>query len=206
MSQSPGHPPEWDAERGGEPMKSKHALGAILTSLAALCGATASADDGGPPPEGRRVRVTAPRFSGKPVTGDLIAAEAAKVTVRRAGSSEVVAIPRAEVTRFEIRTRESRKGRATLIGALVGLGVGAAVGYAAGDDCGDTDAPRLVCFPRPASGASVGVVGAGLGAVLGLILGPGEKWETADPARFKLTAGRSPGPGGGLHVELSLAF
>lgn len=184
----------------------KLAMWAIVTGLATVGGATASADEGRPATEGRRVRITAPGFAGRPVIGTLVAIETTKVTVRPAKSSEVVAIPRGDVTRFEISTKKSRKGRGAGIGALVGLGVGAAVGYAAGDDCGAPDAPSIVCIPRPASAAGVGLAGAGLGAVLGLIVAPGEKWEKSDPAGLQISVIPSPGRSGGLGLALSLTF
>jgi hypothetical protein len=188
-------------------MKLTLAVGVVVTSLATLCSVVASADEGRPATKGRRVRVTAPGFSGPPVIGDLIAIEATKVTIQWAGSSEVVAIPREEVTRFEVGTKTRRKGRGAGIGALVGLGVGAAVGFAAGDDCGGPDAPSIVCIPRPASAAGVGLAGAGLGAVLGLLFAPGATvWKPVDPDALQISVTPSSRGSGGVSLALSLTF
>lgn len=178
----------------------------ILTSLATVWGATASADSSGAPTGARRVRVTAPALTSKPLTGSLVALEETTLKLRREGSSEVVEIPRRDVTRFEVKTRRSRRGKAAGIGALVGLGVGAALGYAAGDDCDAPDAPSFVCIPRPASAGGVGLVGAALGALIGLAVGPGEKWEVRDPGRVHLTVSPSPRRSGGVGLALSIGF
>ena len=181
-------------------------LAFILASLAIAWGATASADPSGAPTGAKRVRVTAPAFGGKPLTGSLVALEEAKLKLQREGSSEVVEIPRRDVTRFEVSTKRSRRGRAAGIGALVGLGVGAALGYAAGDDCNTPDAPSIVCIPRPASAGGVGLVGAALGAAIGAAVGPGEKWEARDPGRIQLAVSPSPRRTGGVGLSLSIGF
>jgi hypothetical protein len=188
-------------------VKRTHATGVIVASLVALCGASASSDEGTSLAEGTRVRVTAQGFASRPVIGDLIAVEATRVALQRAGSSEVVAIPLSDVTRFEVSTRRRRKGRGARIGALVGLGVGAAVGYAAGDDCGAPDAPSIVCISRPSSAAAVGLAGAGLGAVLGLLLAPRETvWETVNPHGLQVSVVPSAGRTRGLGLAMSLRF
>jgi hypothetical protein len=188
-------------------MEPRVAVAAILTSLVALCGATASAGEGGLPAQGRHVRVTAPGFAGHPVIGDLMAIDAGDITIRRAGSSEVVAIPRGEVTRFEVSSQRRQKGRGAEIGALVGLGIGAVVGFAVGDDCSGPDAPSIVCIPRPASAAGVGLVGAGLGAVVGLALAPSRTvWHSVDPGGLQVSVLPSAGRSGGMGLALSLSF
>ena len=180
----------------------------VVASLLGLGGATASTDDTEPSSPGRRIRVTHAPFTDPPVVGDLIAIEATSITLQRAGSSEIVTIPRGDVTRFEVSTKKRRKGRGAGIGALVGLGVGAAVGFAVGDDCGAPDAPSLVCISRPASAAGVGLAGAGVGAVLGLLFAPRETvWETVNPDGLKISVNVIPAPRhGGLSLAMSLVF
>ena len=188
-------------------MKRKLAIAAIVTSLAALCGLPAWADEGSQTPGGKRVRITAPGFASRPVVGNLIAIEATKVTVQPAGSSETVAILRNAVTQFEISSKRSQKGRGAAIGALVGAGVGAAFGFAAGDDCGPPDERRLDCIlPQKTVALGGGIIGGGLGAIIGLIVAPGEQWETADPAGLEITVTPVMGRGGGLGLTLSLKF
>jgi hypothetical protein len=188
-------------------MKSMLPVAAILTSLVALSGATASADEGPSPARGRRVRVTAPGLGGRPVIGDLMSIEANEVTIRRTGSSEVVAIPRGELMQFEVSTQRRQRGRGAKIGALVGLGVGAVVGFAVGDDCSGPDAPSIVCISRPASAVGLGVVGAGLGAVTGLILAPRQTvWEHADLAGLRVGVMPLSRQSGGMGLALSLSF
>ncbi|MCC6380959.1 MAG: hypothetical protein IT304_00545 [Dehalococcoidia bacterium] len=129
--------------------------------------------------------------------GTLVAIEATTVTVQRSGASELAAIPRGEVTRFEISTKESRKERGAGFGALVRLGVVAAVGFATGyRNCELPDAPDFMCFNRPLAAIVLGVPGAGLGAVLGLIFAPREKWEKSDPKDLQSSVIPSPGGNG----------
>jgi hypothetical protein len=180
--------------------------GFVLTSLAAVWGATVSADPGEAPTGATRVRVTAPALARKPLTGSLVALEEVKLKLQREGSSEVVEIPRRDVTRFEVNTKRSRRGKAAGIGALVGFGVGAILGYAAGDDCSAPDAPSILCIEREVSAGGVGLVGAGLGALVGLAVGPGEKWEVRDPGRVQLTVSASPSRRRGVGLALSIGF
>jgi hypothetical protein len=186
-------------------MKTELAGFGLATSLLALSGGMARAEDGQPPIAGTRVRVTTGAFREQLVIGDLVAVEAARVTVRRAGSSELVAIPLDEKTRIQVSTRSSRKGGAAGIGAMVGFGVGAVVGYAGGDDCGEPGAPTIVCISRPTAATGVGLFGAGVGAVIGLLVGPGEKWETADPASLRVAVTPS-ARRRGLGLSVSLSF
>ena len=183
-------------------------MGAIVTSLAALCGAAAGGDEDGAPTGGRRVRGTAPGLASGAVSGERVAVEATRVTLHTAGVSEVVAIPRRDVIRLEIGTKRHRRGRAAGIGALVGLGIGAVAGFAVGnDDCGGPDAPFIVCVPREASAAGVGVAGAGLGAALGLLFAPGETvWETVDPGGLQVSVTPSRRGKSGVGLALSVAF
>jgi hypothetical protein len=61
-------------------------------------------------------------------------------------------------------------------------------------------------IPRPASAAGVGLFGAGLGSLIGLTVGSGEKWEAIDPARLHVSVTPSTGGRAGVGLALSLAF
>jgi hypothetical protein len=178
----------------------------VLVSLACAWAVTASAGDDRPA-VGSRVRVTASGLAGGRVVGDLIAIEAAEVTLRRAGSSEVLAIPRDDVTRLEVAsTTRSHVGRSSGIGALVGLGIGVAVGYAAGDDCGAPNA-SFICISRGGAAVGLGVAGAGMGALLGLAFSPHETlWQPVDVAGLQVSLTPSAGPRGGPGLALSVTF
>jgi hypothetical protein len=57
-------------------MKTSLAVGAIVTSLAAVPGGSAAADDARLAGGRKWVRITAPAFAKQPVIGDLVASEA----------------------------------------------------------------------------------------------------------------------------------
>jgi hypothetical protein len=59
-------------------MKTRLAVGAIVTSLAAVPGGSAAADDARLPAGRKWVRITAPAIAKQPVIGDLVASKAAR--------------------------------------------------------------------------------------------------------------------------------
>ena len=197
-------------------MKRSLAMAVFVLNVAGAGGPPASAGEGEPTADGRRVRISAPGFAKKPIIGTLIAIDGTRVTVQRAKESERVAIPRDAVARFEISRKNSRKGTGAGIGALTGAGFGAAIGFAAGEECGAPDASStglwpsrrlsILCFSRGESAAGVGLAGAVLGAIVGAIVAPGEKWETANPDSLKVSVTPLPGGRGGVGLMLSLSF
>jgi len=182
------------------------AIVVLVTSFVDVWGSSASAEEGKPTTSGPRVRVTAPGFAKKPIVGTLTAVDDTTVTVQRSKESENVAIARGALTQFEISRKSSRKGKGAGIGALAGAGVGAAIGFAAGEDCGAPDAPSIVCFSRGASAVGVGLAGAVVGSIVGVIVAPGEKWETANPDSLKINVTLLRGRRGGVGFMLSLRF
>ncbi len=176
----------------------------LVPTLVAVWGSSASAEEGKPTTSGPRVRVTALGFAAKPIVGVLTAIDATKITILRSKESAAVAIPRDALTRFEISHKSSRKGKGAGIGALIGAGVGAALGVAAGADCGAPDAS--FCISRGASAAAVGLAGAAVGSILGAIIAPGEKWETANLDSLKVSVTLVGGRRGGVGLMLSLRF
>lgn len=84
-----------------------------------------------------------------------------------------VLVPFGQVTRLDVSRSRHSRGRKALGGAIIGLVVGAAIGAAGGGDCDGS----IICF-TPAEGAAVGgVLLSATGALIGVILPPGERWE-----------------------------
>jgi hypothetical protein len=160
-------------------------LASLVLALATTAAPAATADGAGSSDPPLRVRVTAPTIVAGRIDGRIVAVDDANLTLLSGGETRVV--PAEAVTRVEVRRKTHRKGRGVRIGALAGLAVGVAVGFAAGDDCGAADAPTIVCVSREASAAGVGLAGALLGAGVGALAVPGERWELVDYKH--LTAG-----------------
>jgi len=96
-------------------------------------------------------------------------------------------IDRKLVTKLQTRTDPSRRGRSALIGLGVGAGLGALIGYADGDD-----PPGMMSMDRTAK-AATGAVTLGLvGALVGVLIGPGERWDDVRTKELFLNLGSMP--------------
>jgi hypothetical protein len=164
---------------------------------------------------GARVRVTVTaatnqevgdRTREKRIQGKLLALDEATMTIETEGQPRPpIVVPRPEIKKLEVSTRKSRKGRAALIGAGMGALIGGALGYSLADDCSREE---LFCiFPKEdrskdALGGAllVGALGAGLGA----LIGPGERWQERPVAQLRLTV--APTRGRGAAISLALRF
>jgi hypothetical protein len=84
-----------------------------------------------------------------------------------------VVVPLAQVTRLDVSRSRHSRARKALGGAIIGLVAGAAIGAASGGDCENT----IVCY-TPGEGAAMGgVLFSGVGALIGVLLPPSERWE-----------------------------
>jgi hypothetical protein len=178
-----------------------------LTCLGSLCAARASAGDASSPTEGTRVRVTASGLATGRLVGELVGIDADRIVVQQVATSELVTIPRGDVTQVEVATAKRRRGAGVKLGALFGLGIGAALGFAVGDDCGAPDAPTIVCIPREGAAVGLGLTGAGVGALLGLAFSPQEMvWRPVDADGLQVGVMPSASPSGGLGLKVSVGF
>jgi hypothetical protein len=116
-------------------------------------------------------------------------------------------VPRAAISRLDVRRRESKKG----LGFAVGLVGGAAIGYAigaatSGPGCegGETGLEHLCSLDD--LGKPVGLIlGGAAGAVLGLVAAPGAKWER-DVTLGRVRVGIAPRRHRGIGLSLSVAL
>jgi hypothetical protein len=164
---------------------------------------------------GQLVRLTAPELSGEPAT--LLAATPDTILVARITSVNVAgswrldttrfAVPRRDITRFEIQRSRTHVLEGTLIG---GLGMAAmtfvAVKASESDNCGMFD---YFCIEPGHAGQyalSAGAVGLAIGAFAGL-LWRSDEWQPLplhDLSTVKV--GLVPQQGGRLGVGLTLSF
>jgi hypothetical protein len=187
-----------------------HGLAAALL-LVALAVGPVWADD--PASPAQRVRLTVPTLHENAIVGRLVAADDLALRIEKAGregKAETITVPRAALTRLEVSRSRSRKGKGALIGALIGIGASVAVGLAAGDDCsslplGDDLGSRLernLCFDSGDMGLMTAILAVPAGTVVGALVAPGEKWETADATTMRVGILSSRGFG----VRLALSF
>jgi hypothetical protein len=156
-----------------------------------------------------RIRTAQDRFVGR-----LVALQGETIVLARA-EGETLGIRRADVLGLEVSQRPSRRGRGARLGALVGLGAAVAIGVAGGDDCGVTPGPATwgnftetlnsnLCFSRTETGFLSGILTVPVGALLGALIAPGEKWRPVGGAELAVQAGAS--REGGLTVQVTVGF
>ncbi len=141
----------------------------LALGLCAVAGRAANWDQLQQLHPGDKVRV---ELHGKPdVTGDFGAVTPDSLQLVRRQKDQVD-LKRADVFRV-YRKRSRARSAAPWIGAAAGFGAGFAGGWAAGSGPGCW----FVCVSKPAAGAVVGVVGAGLGTLAGRLVA-GKSGET----------------------------
>ena len=148
----------------------------------------ASAEEPRPLTAGDRIRVeVAQQVTGRPlsIVGTLTGIDSSRLTLLNQ-KGVASRLPTADILRLQRSVHPSRKNK----GAWIGLGVGFAAGFVSDallSNCNE-GAPADSCV----SGWSVlaGLVVAPVGAGLGAIMAPGERWETV-PLR---SAETSPAP------------
>jgi RNase P/RNase MRP subunit p29 len=163
---------------------------------------------------GKRLRLTmrsGARHS-EPVMGTVVA-ETERTLRMDTGALNNVVVLRNDIANVEISRAPSRKGHGAAIGFLVGAVAGAGLGYALGDDsqgapfCTFDGCATLGPFgPTRAEGALLlGALFGGLGAGLGALRAPGERWEPMPVGTAQVRASVIP-LRGGVGARLSLSF
>ena len=178
------------------------AVFAFLTSLVAT---TVPADEVG---AGARIRVFASGAGQGRFIGSLVASDA-EVLILQTAKGEPRRIRHADVRRLEVSRRPGRHGRGALIGLAAGAVGGFIVGAATNSD-GCQPSEYSPCwfgtdpwFSDSESGAMGAVFFAGLGAIFGAIVAPGEQWERISDARVRVSAAPTRR---GAAVAVSLRF
>lgn len=145
-----------------------------------------AADDSSLPGLDSRVRVTASASRSGPLTGTLTGIDEKSLAVLPEGRSEAVVLERQDIRRVEWSVRPSRKKKGALLGLGIGFGAGLVGTFllcdAYGTGCPAGEGAVFGTF----YGSLLGAVGAGVGA----LVAPGERWTEVALDRL--------GPGDGL--------
>ncbi len=152
---------------------------------------------------GARVRVSAPTVAERPLLGTVVALEVDTLIVDARGYAHPLALPLASLAWLEVsRGQKSR----TLKGAGIGFLVGGAAGLATAAiwcaiDCDAGDPYTGLVY------AALGVLGAGVGALTGAIIGSTIKVDRwLDVPLYQLRVGLTPSERLGLTVSARVAF
>jgi hypothetical protein len=145
-----------------------------------LMGATSSpGEDADALAPGTRLRVFARTLGSKPLVRVLQSLRANALILAAEGHPSAVAVPRQEVTRIDRSGGRHSRGRWAIRGAGLGLLAGVAIGLAAGDTCTGQfiDVVTLGSCSAGAKAAVGALLGVPAGALIGLAVPPGERWE-----------------------------
>lgn len=137
---------------------------------------------------GLRLRVAAPSQASERIVGTLVSVDAAILTIQT--SKERIAVRREAIRTLESSERRSSKKK----GALIGAGIGAVAALAVA--LTDKQEPFLTSeplFTRAEIGLVYAVLTVPLGAGLGALLAPGERWAPVPGASSSETAQAGPG-------------
>ena len=160
---------------------------------------TGIASAGAAPPvtHGSRLRVS---IVGKtePLTGTVSALSDTAVTMQVGPMTRIIPCDRIE--HVSISRGKRSRGRGALIGAGLGAAVGVIVGFASGDDPED----EWFALEAKEKATVCGVVFGLAGALVGVVVPPGEKWEPADICGARVSC--RPMPGGGAGLVVTAAF
>lgn len=183
----------------------------VLAALLTVVVAPIAAGQAPLVPQGSRIHV---RTNGsRDYTGALVSQDAESLSVLvvpRAGDPGVVSLALSEIASLEVsRDTKSHAVRGAVIGLAAGAGAGGAVGglIDAGNEigCGIASVGANPCTGRHHLAGVFAAVGAGLGGLVGLVVGASshsEVWETVPlhATGIRLT----PQPGGRLGIGMSI--
>jgi hypothetical protein len=130
---------------------------------------------------GMRVRILAPEVSPHKVIGTVQRVSEDSVTLDVPGRNELVSVLREKIARLDVSEGPRSRGVDVAIGGVIGAGIGAG-GCAAGNGSGQG---HIV-----STGAVAGVcalLGGGLGALIGAVIPPGERWKEISATRYRIS-------------------
>jgi hypothetical protein len=174
------------------------AVAALTLLVPPLLAETLSADDPATLVLGSRLRVLADQE----FTGRLIAQDEKSLTLEIKRRRARAVIPRSAIIRVERSLHTSKKGTGAATGALVGGLSAVVLGLMVGPDC--SGHVGLFCYSAGEVAVITGMALVPLGAVIGAMAAPGERWEPISVSRFGLSV--APVRGRGIAVSATLRF
>jgi hypothetical protein len=155
-----------------------------LVLLIAFTSAIA-ADGDAPLPQsltpGMRVRILAPEVVRGKMIGTVTRVSDDAVTLNIPGRSEPVSILREKIAHLDASEGPRSRG----VDSAIGVGIGAAVG-AAGCGLGNGSGQGHIVSTGAVAGICA-VFGAGLGALIGALIPPGEHWKEISATRYRFS-------------------
>jgi hypothetical protein len=143
-----------------------------------------------------RVRITTSNGADTTVAGTIRSLDGRAIALAVPGRPEPVSVARDQIAKIEVSAGRGSRLTGALIGALVGAGVGAVVGK--GSESNNTYA---VNSAAEAGGAiAFGLLGAAIGA----LVPPAERWQEAPTSSARLSF--APRPDGRLGASFTWAF
>jgi hypothetical protein len=137
------------------------------------------------PPDNARLRLTlTPKANAPPghVIGWLDSFDQSTISMRD-HRGHISTTDRAKVTKVEQSQGRHSRWRRVGIGFAVGMAGGALIGLGSGEDCANSGGFGGPCFSPGATAAMLGMFFGGIGAAVGAVLPPGERWTaTGFPA------------------------
>jgi hypothetical protein len=183
-----------------------------LSTVISLCGALvlltcgctfASAADEDAPlqqllPPGTRVRILTTDISPAKVVGTIKMVDDQSVTIDVPGRAEAVSVLRDKISRLDVSEGPRSRG----VDAAIGAGLGAALGAAGGELASTGGKSHIVSSGAVA--AVCALLGAGVGALIGVAIPPGERWNEKPASRYRV--GFAPRLDHGLDVAVAWDF
>jgi hypothetical protein len=147
--------------------------------------------------------VTASTEDGQ-LVGKLLALDDENLTLQVGFDTPPRVLPREHVTDLAVSADRGSWVRGTLIGAGIGAAAGALIGFALGDDKQSDNNAGDVDFTAEDKALFGVILGAPIGALIGLSVPPFETWIDVPPDRIRMSL--RPNRGGGAAGSLTVAF
>jgi hypothetical protein len=145
---------------------------------------------------GMRVRILAPGISPSKVVGTINRVDDQSVTIDVPGRAEPVSVPREKIARVDV----SSGRRSRWVDAAIGAGIVAAGGALA---CSASETKHSIVNNSDTT-AACALVGALLGAGIGAVIPPGERWNEMPATRYRV--GFAPRPDHGVDLAVAWRF
>ena len=166
-----------------------------LAGVLALVTAVNAAEDTPQLEPGTRVRVESATAQER-LVGRLLGLDEESLNLQVEDEEEPRLLPREDITALAVSRGRRSRGWGALIGAGIGIAFGAAMGLGAWKDADD--------YPGWMESAMRAFFLAPIGALFGLAMPPGERWEDMPLDNVRLSVG--PVPGRGASVFLTVGF